>query len=154
MIPAKLTGIVDIDCLILSHIDEDGFFLHDLCYLNSYLISLYESNDLWTLKIDKLCPGLVIPISSNVKELYYLIKNCSIDALFKHSVKNNYITILDWIIKHYSYDYEKFFELITVVCRYGNSDTVNYFFKNILGVPKEQLSELNIEELGEVYSYI
>lgn len=136
----------DIDCMILSYMDDD-YNLYKLCKLNSYLKGVYEDNNLWILKINDIFENLVIPKVNNVKKLYFDIKNTGIEELYKYAIKNNYSSILDWVIKYHGNTFGNnnkimIHDFVTIACRYGNLDIIKYIV-DTFGCSEENILSRN-----------
>lgn len=136
-------GIKEIDLIILSYIDDD-YFLYKLCRLNSYLETLYESNDLWILKINHLFTNLVIT-QSEVKKLYFDINKLHFDGhdkLCEYAIKNRYNNILDWIFKYHKDEFKNediiIHDIICAACKSGNLDIIKYFIETF-GVSEQEI---------------
>jgi len=155
-----LTQIREIDILILSYIDDD-YLLYKICKLNNYLMSLYNDNSLWMLKINNICMDLHMDlhILEQINDkLYFDIKkfiNVDYDKDNKHyydnlsnntenflnyAIKNNLVSVLDWIIKYKGscLEYNPTDIMISIACEHGNITIIDYVIEKF-GVPEIEI---------------
>lgn len=90
----------DVDTIILSYIDDETLF--NTVTLNTYFNDICNDNYLWKLKIDRLYPGLPIPIEyyDKKKDVYILCKDPP-HSIANFAAENGYVEVVLYFINNY-----------------------------------------------------
>ena len=132
IIPTKdifLTGIIDIDLIILFFLDDNSIF--NSCLVNKYALSLFDNDNLWRIKITNSYLEADKYKNKDKKWKEYYIELSETDCDINHAAAEGYIDIFEWLSKKNNISTIKCANLAS---SYGNINILEWLIseKNIL----------------------